>query len=243
MTAMLEVDGSVAKTPASAGPFAHDPAVRIAASSAGIHTRGLSKRFPLRRPLPWHSWKFVQALDSVDLDVANGSIHGIIGPNGSGKSTLLRLLATLILPTSGKVRVHDIDAVRQPGRVRQLIGFSTGEERSLYWRLTGRQNLEFFASLYHLDASAQVVADTLARLDLSEAADRPVMTYSQGMARRLGLARALPPPPRILLLDEPAKSLDPISRDRLHELLVTMREGQGTTILMATHDLAEASLV
>jgi ABC-2 type transport system ATP-binding protein len=219
------------------------PSPRHASNSVAIHTRGLSKRFPLRRTLPWRARKYVQALDGLDLDVAGGSIHGIIGPNGSGKSTLLRVLATLILPTAGEVLVHGLDVARHPDQVRRFIGFSTGEERSLYWRLTGRQNLEFFAALYHIGSRANAVSDALARLDLSEAADRPMMTYSQGMARRLGLARALLHQPQILLLDEPAKSLDPMSRDRLHELLVGMREEHGTTILMATHDLGEASLV
>jgi ABC-type polysaccharide/polyol phosphate transport system ATPase subunit len=169
------------------------PSPRHASNSVAIHTRGLSKRFPLRRTLPWRARKYVQALDGLDLDVAGGSIHGIIGPNGSGKSTLLRVLATLILPTAGEVLVHGLDVARHPDQVRRFIGFSTGEERSLYWRLTGRQNLEFFAALYHIGSRANAVSDALARLDLSEAADRPMMTYSQGMAQaRPGPSAAAP---------------------------------------------------
>jgi ABC-2 type transport system ATP-binding protein len=203
----------------------------------------LAKRFPLRRVLPWRSRGYIQALDGVDLEVQSASIHGIIGPNGSGKSTLLRVLATLLLPTAGEVQVGGLDAVQDAASVRRLIGFSTGEERSLYWRLTGRQNLEFFAALHHVDSPRDATDRALARVELTEAADRQVMTYSQGMLRRLGLARALLYDAPILLLDEPARSLDPMSRDRLHELLLGMRESHGTTIVLATHDLTEASLI
>lgn len=205
-----------------------------------IDVDGLTKVFNVRGLLPWRPRFRVEALTDVDLRVPAGSIQGIIGPNGSGKSTLLRILATLILPGSGKVRVGGVDVEQDSAGARRMIGFSTGEERSSYWRLTGRENLQFFASLQHLDTPARHIDATLEMLGLSDAADRPVMTYSQGMARRLGLARALIHQPRVLLLDEPARSLDPTAKEELHAILETARDERGTTIVIATHDLEEA---
>jgi ABC-2 type transport system ATP-binding protein len=207
----------------------------------GIEAIGIRKEFVLRGGIPGTRKGRVLALNGVDLRVPRGAAHGLIGPNGSGKSTLMRILSTLILPTSGTAIVGGLDVTAAPLRVRQLIGLSTGDERSLYWRLTGRQNLDFYAGLYNLESARDRIAETLAMFELTSVADRPVATYSQGMIRRLGLARAVVHDPAVLLLDEPTRSLDPVSREHFHDFLRRLQAGRGTTILLATHDLLEAS--
>jgi ABC-2 type transport system ATP-binding protein len=203
----------------------------------------VSKRFTIRGLLPGRPKGRVQALDGIDLAVPPGSIHGLMGPNGSGKSTLLRILATLIQPSSGQAFVGDAEVGAAPMAVRARIGFSTGEERSLYWRLTGRQNLEFYAALYRVADPASRIAQTLQLVDLGQLADRPVATYSQGMMRRLGLARAILHQPPVLLLDEPTRSLDPGARDHFYQLLQRLCREQQTTVLFATHDVLEAAAI
>jgi ABC-2 type transport system ATP-binding protein len=215
----------------------------MATSSDAVAIRVLSigKMFRLRGLLPGRPKGVVTALHDVNLQVPRGAIQGLIGPNGSGKSTLLRILATLLLPNTGKAFVAGHDVTTAPLATRRHIGFSTGEERSFYWRLTGRQNLEFYAALDHLPDASGRVAAMLDQLGLTGVADRSVSTYSQGMLRRLGLGRALLHEPPVLLLDEPARSLDQSSRDHLHETLRRLRIERGTAILIATHDLEEAA--
>jgi ABC-2 type transport system ATP-binding protein len=217
--------------------------VSAVSGASGVKLRALDlhKRFTIRGLLPGRPRRRVDALVGVDLDVAPSAIHVLVGPNGSGKSTLLRIFATLILPAGGQATIGDIDVVTDPSGARRAVGFSTGEERSLYWRLTARQNLEFYAALYHLPRRSPALETALERADLVAEADRPVSTFSQGMARRLGLARALLHEPAVLILDEPTRSLDPESRDRFHHVLQDLRDHRGTTVLMATHDLAEAA--
>jgi ABC-2 type transport system ATP-binding protein len=217
--------------------------VSAVSEASGVELRavGLHKRFSIRGRLPGRPRRHVDALAGVDLDVGRSAIHGLVGPNGSGKSTLLRIFATLILPASGRATIGDIDVVADASSARRAVGFSTGEERSLYWRLTARQNLEFYAALYHLPRRSPALDTALERADLLAEADRPVSTFSQGMARRLGLARALLHEPPVLVLDEPTRSLDPESRDRFHHVLNDLRDRRGTTVLLATHDLSEAA--
>jgi ABC-2 type transport system ATP-binding protein len=185
----------------------------------------------------------IPALRQVDLEVPAGSIHGIIGPNGSGKTTLLRILATTVLPDSGSALVCQHDVVRQARLVRRAIGLSTGEERSLYWRLSARHNLEFAAALQGIAQPDRAISSALQLVGLQDDADRPVSGYSQGMARRLGLARALLHRPAVLLLDEPTRSLDPAATRHLHQVLGQIREDRGVTTIMTTHDLEEAAAV
>jgi ABC-2 type transport system ATP-binding protein len=208
---------------------------------AAIRVVRIGKVFRLRGLLPGRPKGRVTALQDVDLQVRTGTIHGLLGPNGSGKSTLLRILATLLLPSTGQAYVAGCDITNAPVLSRRQFGFSTGEERSFYWRLTGRENLAFYAALYHLPDGAARIAAGLEEFGLREVADRSVSTYSQGMLRRLGLARALLHRPPVLLLDEPARSLDPASRDHLHEILQRLRGDAQTSILIATHDLEEAA--
>lgn len=208
----------------------------LAAEMVGLH-----KRFVAVRGLrPGRPKSTVDALRGVDLRVPHGTIHGVIGPNGSGKSTLLRVLATLILPDAGTASVDGRDVTKDARAVRGSIGFSTGEERSHYWRITARQNLEFAAALFHLPDRDRAITAALEQVHLGDEADRPVSGFSQGMARRLGLARALLHEPAVLLLDEPARSLDPSARADFHAALIRLREERGTSVVLTTHDLGEA---
>ncbi len=191
---------------------------------------------PVRRHPP------VCALRALDVSIHRGEILGLLGTNGAGKTTLLKILATLILPTAGRVTVEGYDVAGQADQVKGLIGFGTSEERSFYWRLTGRQNLDFFAAFQGLsaDAARSRIEQLREQLGL-EALDRTFGVYSTGMRHRLAIARALLRQPRILLLDEPTRSLDPLAAGELHRLIQkTLVAQMGCTVVLATHNLQEA---
>ncbi|MGC4790301.1 ATP-binding cassette domain-containing protein [Micromonospora sp. DT178] len=181
-----------------------------------------------------------QALAGLDLTVPAGTVCGLLGPNGAGKTTAVRVLSTLLRPDAGTARVAGADVLRHPERVRARIGL-VGQHAALDEVLSGRQNLVLFGRLHHLgSARARArAADLLARFDLSDAADRPVGTYSGGMRRRLDLAASLILDPPVLFLDEPTTGLDPRARAQVWDAvrrLVT----DGTTVLLTTQYLEEA---
>jgi len=191
---------------------------------------------PIRRQPP------VTALQEVSLTVRQGEILGLLGTNGAGKTTLLKILATLILPTSGEVRVAGYDVQREADHIKALIGFVLGEERSFYWRLTGRQNLAFFATFCGLTSPAtrRRLEQLREQLNL-DGLERRFGEYSTGMRHRLAIARALLHEPRVLLLDEPTRSLDPLAALQLRHLIkhTLVRQG-GRTAIIATHNVHEA---
>jgi ABC-2 type transport system ATP-binding protein len=182
------------------------------------------------------------ALDDVSLDVGPGEVHGLLGPNGAGKTTLCRILSTVLLPSSGSVAVLGRDVVRQAGEVKRQIGIVFGGDRGLYPRLTARQNLQLWASLYGLRRGArrERSAQLLERVGLAGRADEKVHTYSRGMKQRLHLARGLVSEPGVLILDEPTVGMDPVAAHDFRELVRQLRAG-GHTVLMTTHDMAEAA--
>jgi ABC-2 type transport system ATP-binding protein len=186
----------------------------------------------------------VVALRDVTLRVERGEIHGLLGPNGAGKSTLMKILSTILLPTSGSARVCGYDVVRKTAAVRRTVSVVFGGDRGLYPRLTGRQNLLYWAALCQLDrrTARRRVDDLLDRFHLCDRADRRVETYSTGMCQRLHLARGLVSSPSLLLLDEPTNGLDPVAAA---ELRAEIREvaADGRSVLLATHDMAEAEAV
>ncbi|HET6949348.1 MAG TPA: ATP-binding cassette domain-containing protein [Acidimicrobiales bacterium] len=194
-----------------------------------VEARGLTKSFGK-----------VQALAGLDLVAESGQVVAVLGPNGAGKTTLIRSVATLVVPDGGELRVGGIDAVRRPDRVRQVIGLA-GQYAAVEPAMTGRENVTMVARLYgqtrrQARANAAVV---LAQLGLTEAADRPVGTYSGGMRRRLDLGASLVGAPRLLLLDEPTTGLDPRSRNELWEAIRNM-VAAGTDVLLTTQYLDEA---
>jgi ABC-2 type transport system ATP-binding protein len=153
------------------------------------------------------------------------------------------MLCTALLPSSGSASVAGYDVIAQARQVRQRIGLVSGEERSFYWRLTGRQNLEFFAALYHVPGplARRRIDDLLRRVGLAEHADRPFRTYSSGMRQKLGIARGLLGAPQVLFMDEPTRSLDPISAQAMRRLVAEYIVGElECTVILATHSMSEA---
>src|SRR5229473_2459377 len=218
------------------------------ALAPAIEVTGLTKVFEKGRRTIWQRVrrepdkreKFV-AVDGIDLRVERGEIFGVLGPNGAGKTTTLRMLATLLEPTSGELTVLGTDVRKRPREVRAQLGAMLSGERSLYWKLTARENLEYFAALYHVPPKEQRarIDAALAAVKLSDRADDYVERYSTGMRQRLALARALLPDPPLVVLDEPTVGLDPQAsrdlRDRVRDL-----RAQGRTILLTTHYMEEA---
>jgi len=186
------------------------------------------------------SYGAIRALDGIDLRVPAGSVLGLLGPNGAGKTTAVRVLTTLLLPDAGKVLVAGHDVVKEPGRVRSVIGLA-GQFAAVDEILTGRENLVLVGRLYHLekDDASRRAAEILERFDLVAAADRRVGTYSGGMRRRLDLGASLVGRPEVLFLDEPTSGLDPRSRIGLWEIIAEL-VAAGTTLLLTTQYLEEA---
>lgn len=182
----------------------------------------------------------VQALNGLQLSVSEGSVLGLLGPNGAGKTTAVSIMTTLIPADSGRVTVAGIDVATRSAEVRRHIGLS-GQYAAVDEYLTGFENLDLVGRLYHLGAKrARVRArELLERFSLTEAADRPVGTYSGGMRRRLDLAGSLVASPPVLFLDEPTTGLDPRSRNELWDVIRELVDG-GTTLLLTTQYMEEA---
>jgi ABC-2 type transport system ATP-binding protein len=182
----------------------------------------------------------VKALNDLSLDVEEGTVLGVLGPNGSGKTTTVRILATLLKPDSGVATVAGIDVAKNPERVRELIGLS-GQYAAVDETLTGWDNLVMFGRLYHLGRQQSVnrANELLERFNLTEAARRPIKTYSGGMRRRLDLAASLIVKPKVLFLDEPTTGLDPRGRQDMWGVIQELVKG-GVTLLLTTQYLEEA---
>ncbi|MBX7118689.1 MAG: ABC transporter ATP-binding protein [Gemmatimonadaceae bacterium] len=208
---------------------------------------GLTKRFA--RPRGWletlrapFDSPQVVAVDAVSFSVTAGEVFGLLGQNGAGKTTLFKMLTTLLLPDAGRATVAGHDVRTAGGAVRRLVAPVIANERSLYWRLPARENLRLFAALQGLGgaAAAAEVERVLAITGIADTGAKMVSLFSSGMRQRLLIARALLGRPRVLLLDEPTRSLDPISaRDFRRFLRETVVAGEGCTVLLATHDADE----
>lgn len=184
----------------------------------------------------------VEALRDISLDIREGEIFGLIGPNGAGKTTLTKIIATLVQPTSGSVMVKGYDSVREDEHVRSQLGLATAEERSFYWRLTAEENLLFFARLYGLGelAAMKRIRELLDRFEITELARRRFGELSTGNKQRLAVARAMLANPPVLLLDEPTRSLDPLSASRMRSLIKSLATAEmRVTILLTSHNLVE----
>jgi ABC-2 type transport system ATP-binding protein len=181
------------------------------------------------------------AVDGIDLQIRKGEIFGLLGPNGAGKSTTIRMLCTLLEPTSGTAHVNGFDVVTQANQVRQSLGTVLAGDRSIYWKLSGRENLEYFAALYHIPpAVAKMrIAELLDRMELTARSNDLVEKYSTGMKQRIVISRALLTRPPVLLFDEPTLGLDPQAARMLRELVKSLKE-EGHTILLTTHYMEEA---
>ena len=208
-----------------------------------IEIKSVTKIFN-RRSLtrPWRRAEETRALGGITLSIDSGKIVVLLGPNGSGKTTLLKLLSTMLLPDSGKVRVSGHDTEREDDEVRRIIGIAVGSERSFFPRLTAYENLDFFATFEDLAPSliGQRVAEALEAVALLPDSDKQVMKYSTGMLHRLGVARAILKRPPVLLLDEPSRSLDPAASEQLWRMLRKLGDA-GTTIVIASHNFEETA--
>jgi ABC-2 type transport system ATP-binding protein len=224
------------------------PVLRATRTTSAVSIVGLSKRFKVRRALAVAMRAPLVretrlALANIDLEVNEGEFLGLLGPNGAGKTTLFKVLSTLILPDTGRATVLGHDVVRNPGNARRVLAPVIADERSLHWRLSAEENLTLFAALHgvpRFDADARV-RELLALVGLEAPTSQLVGTFSSGMKQRLLIARALLARPRVLLLDEPTRSLDPISARALRAFLRDELVGrQGCTVLLATHSAEEA---
>ena len=196
-----------------------------------IEAKGLVKRYS----------EEVLAVDGVDLSIEPNSVFALLGPNGAGKTTTISMLITLLMPTDGSAKVAGFDVVRQAGEVRRRIGV-TFQEMVLDSELTGRQVLDYHGRLYGQSKGQRKakIAELLALVELEEAANRRVMTYSGGMKRRLELARGLMTEPEVLFLDEPTLGLDPQKRANIWDYIRNLKEQTGLTLMLTTHYMDEA---
>ncbi|MFP3854443.1 MAG: ABC transporter ATP-binding protein [Anaerolineales bacterium] len=206
-----------------------------------IRVQDLRRVYKVTTGVIRRSTKEVLAVDGISFGVAPGELFGLLGPNGAGKTTTVKMLTTLLLPTEGTASVAGFSVVEAPQQVRRRIGFIFGGERGLYWRLSGYDNLRYFASLYHVDPEQAKtrIPELLELVGLAERADEKVEGYSRGMKQRLHVARTLLHDPDILFLDEPTIGLDPVGARRLRHVIREMKEA-GKTVLLTTHYMFEA---
>ena len=185
--------------------------------------------------------KEVVAVDDISFDIQEGELFGLVGPNGAGKTTTIKMLTTLLIPTAGYATVLGFDVVKRAMEVRKRIGFIFGGERGLYWRLSGVDNLRYFASLYNVDPdiSKKRIPYLLELVGLQERGSEKVEGYSRGMKQRLHVARTLLHDPPVLFLDEPTIGLDPVGAREFRQVILDL-QSQKKTILLTTHYMFEA---
>jgi ABC-2 type transport system ATP-binding protein len=208
-------------------------------AKAAPQVNGRPRRWwPFRKRLP-KTW--FTAVDGISLQIEQGEVFGLLGPNGAGKSTTIRMLCTLLEPSSGTALVNGYDIRKQANQVRQSLGTVLAGERSIYWKLTARENLEYFAALYHLPPALarQRIDELLERMELKGRADELVEKYSSGMKQRVSISKALLARPPVILLDEPTLGLDPQAARQVRDLVMELK-AEGHTILLTTHYMEEA---
>lgn len=184
----------------------------------------------------------VVALDHVNIKIFSGELFGLLGPNGAGKTTLVKCLSTVLIPDKGTAIVNGFDIRKETSMVRASLGLVIGGERTLYWKLTARDNLMYFASLYKMPRkqAKERVEELLEIMQLSDRADERLEDYSTGMRQKIAICRALLHDPPVLLLDEPTLGLDPTFSRQIRNQIRELSEKQGKTILLTTHYMEEA---
>ena len=219
----------------------------VGARQPAVEIDGLTKRFPARRGmrelLARVGRRESTVVDQVSFDVAVGEVFGVLGPNGAGKSTIFRMLSTMVAPDGGTATVCGHDIALEPSRVRATLAAVSSDERSLNWRLSGRENLLLFAALHKVprNETDALVTSMLRTVGLDGTGNKMVAAFSSGMRQRLLIARALLARPKVLLLDEPTRALDPISAQEFRQFLRTeLVDRHRCTILLATHNADEA---
>jgi ABC-2 type transport system ATP-binding protein len=187
--------------------------------------------------------KQITALNNISIEIQHGDSVAFLGSNGAGKTTLLKLIGGLLYPSQGSILVNGIDTIKHNIKARKNVGFVLNEERSFYWRLTGRQNLEFFGSLDNLYGQQlkNKIEALLGIVKLNESADELFAGYSSGMKQKLAIARGLLSDANTLILDEPTRTLDPIFAEEIKNILLErIHFNKEKTLLIATHRLEEA---
>jgi ABC-2 type transport system ATP-binding protein len=213
-------------------------------ASPAIEARQLGKTYQSTRGVFRREKVERAALRGVDLKIERGELFGLLGPNGAGKTTMVKIFTTLLLPTSGAALVLGLDAVKDQWALRRRIGFVFGGDRGLYWRLSGLDNLRYFADLYRVppDVARRRIPELLERLGLKGRERDRVELYSRGMKQRLHLARGLLNDPEVLFLDEPTIGLDPVGARELRNIVRELADA-GKTIFLTTHYMFEADAV
>jgi ABC-2 type transport system ATP-binding protein len=215
--------------------------------STCIQVCNLSKEFPVTktyRELFLHMFqkKTVMALQGVDLRIDKGDLFGLLGSNGAGKTTLIKILCTLVLPSSGTAYIEGLDVREKSREIKPKLGYVIGDERSFYWRLTGKQNLKFFAALNNIPHRQvdRTVSRLLDLVGLKGHQNKMFKEYSTGMKKMLAIARGLLTNPDILIMDEPTSGLDPLVARKIKNFIKgTLVNTEQKTVLLATHNLAE----
>lgn len=185
--------------------------------------------------------RVVRALNGVDLSIEEGEFFGLLGPNGAGKTTLIQCITTLLIPTRGQISVCGYDVLKEPSKVRASIGCMLTGERSIYWKLTGRENLDYFGALYHMprrDRRARI-EELISMLSMDEFIDRRVETYSSGQKMKVAFAKTLIADPQVIILDEPTITLDVLASKELRQIIKEINR-KGTTVIYTTHLMFEA---
>jgi ABC-2 type transport system ATP-binding protein len=210
-------------------------------SNLAIETHGITRQFVTRKGFLFRDVNRTDALRGVDLAVERGAIFGLLGPNGAGKTTFVKILSTLLLPTSGSALVLGHDVTKETDWLRPRMGLVLGGERGLYNRISGRENLRYFADLYGVPTEQRDrrIDELLERVGLADASDRRVEEYSRGMKQKLHIARGILHRPEILFLDEPTIGLDPKSARETRKLIRSLLT-DGVTIFLTTHYMFEA---
>jgi ABC-2 type transport system ATP-binding protein len=205
-----------------------------------IETTDLKRSYISTTGIIHQKKKEIIALNGVNLSIQTGELFGLLGPNGAGKTTITRILSTILLPTSGTARVFGLDVVKSAGHIRPRIGLVFGGERGLYWRISGRDNLQYFANLYKMepDISKKRIPEMLELVGMTERANERVETYSRGMKQRLHIARGLLHDPEVLFLDEPTMGLDPVAAREMRAVILGLKQA-GKTIFLTSHYMFE----
>ena len=206
-----------------------------------IETISLSKTFKTKQGFWKRTTKATEAVREITFHVERGELFGLLGPNGAGKTTTVKMLSTLLIPTSGTIRIFGQDIMQHTTEVRKRIGFTFGGARGLYGRLTAIENLRYFAELYALppELTRKRIPELLELVGLLDRGSDKVETYSSGMQQRLHLARALLHDPELIFLDEPTVGIDPVGARELRATVKNLK-ARGKTILLTTHYMAEA---
>jgi ABC-2 type transport system ATP-binding protein len=214
-----------------------------------IEVIDLKKEFSQTKPLQeliFHPLKrapTIKVFENLNLKINSSELFCLVGPNGVGKTTLIKILCGLILPTKGEVLIQGYSLLKEEAKVKDIIALVSGEERSFYWRLTARQNLEFFGTLYGLSPAIlrEKIKELSKFLEIEEFLDTMFQKLSTGMKQRLGIIRALLKEAKIIFMDEPTKSLDPYAAKSLREFIKEkLVKKEKKTIFFTTHNLSEA---